>query len=59
MISPSDKILRELVDAVDIPSAYRSRVESYGGNASRSLLSLYDTLKEIVQDDPGSDARSL
>ncbi len=49
MIDPSDKILRELVEAVEIPGPYRSRVESYGGNAARSLLSLYDSLKEILE----------
>lgn len=48
MIDPSDKVLRELVEAVDVPSAYRSRVESYGPDAARSLLSLYDSLKEFL-----------
>lgn len=51
MIDPS--ILRELLEEVEVPGPYRSRVESYGPDSARSLLRLYDTLKEIV-DNAGS-----
>lgn len=54
MIDPSK--LRELIESVEIPDPYRSRVESYGPDAARSLLWLYDTLKELLKDDAGSEA---
>lgn len=53
MIDPS--ILRELVDAVEVPEPYRNRVGSYGPDVARSLLSLYDSLKEILNS--GADDR--
>lgn len=53
MTNPSN--LRELIDAVEIPDTYRGRVERYGSDAARSLLWLYDTLKEHVRS--GSDDR--
>lgn len=52
MIDPS--ILRELVDAVEVPDPYRSRTDGYGPDAARSLLSLYDSLKEILENDDPS-----
>lgn len=49
MINPS--ILRDEIEAVErsLTSAYRSRVESYGPDAARTLLRFYDTLKEQAE----------
>lgn len=48
MIDPS--ILRDLIEAVEVPEPYRNRVESYGPEAARSLLSFYDSLKELLEE---------
>lgn len=54
MTNPSN--LRELIDAVEIPDTYRGRVERYGPDAARTLLWLYDTLKEKTKDEPDREA---
>lgn len=49
MVDPS--ALRELLEAVEIPDPYRNRVGAYGPDAARALLSLYDSLRKMIEDD--------